>query len=163
MKYTIKSCIKTGDRQSDFGQMSDYALSLVDSSGVEIGCTLSQKATTPIPSGEIEGDIEDSKWGKKFKKSKSSFGGGFGGAGAKSIPREHAQEMALKYCDVQVALGALKSLSKEALLPLIDWFEKDAQGASSPVSATPKHDTGAEYIPQDSPDEPEIDIDEIQL
>ena len=160
-KFTVKNCLKTGERQTDFGQMADYALSLADPNGNEIGCTWSRKVTSPAPSGEIEGDIEETKWGKKFKQAKGSFGS-FGGGGAKANPREHAQEMALRYCEIQATLGAITSLSKEALLPLVDWFAKDATGGSTSPAQTfsAPQPTMEQTRPEDAP---EIDISEFTL
>lgn len=152
-KYKVISAIKTKEHIGQYDN-TEYALSLQDESGKTVGCTILQKPLSPIPSGEIEGDIESSQWGMKFKKAKPAFGG-FGGSSvsSKANPREHAQEMALRFVDLQVQLGALKTLSKEALIPVIDWFVEDASkdsaklSESKPVVVEPVND--------------EVDIDDI--
>jgi hypothetical protein len=168
MKYKVIAAVKTKTNIGDYN-LTEYALSLKDEQGKEIGCTILQKADSPAPSGEIEGDIEDSKYGLKFKKVKKQFGGGFG-VGATHNSREHAQEMALRYASIQVQLGIIEKISKESLLPLIDWFDKDAKGDSStPVSSGLQHATmpSDEFLSQKGigvpPEETneEIDIESI--
>jgi hypothetical protein len=168
-KFKVLSAVKTGEYQSKFGMMDNITVALEDlSTGKQIGATTSQKPTSPMPSGEIEGDIEETKYGLKFHKAKPAFAGS--GSGAPKNPREHAQEMALKYCGLQITLGSLKTLSKEALLPLIDWFAKDASGStpnSAPVAPTSPPERSYTptdtYQPNVSSGNEEIDINDINL
>lgn len=87
-------------------------------------------ATTPLPTpgSTLDGTVEQSDYGPKFKKA-----GGFGGGPRQRDPREsaqiqrqHSQEMALRYA----ALRADKEMLPEPftladLRKVIDWFEQD--------------------------------------
>lgn len=77
----------------------------------------------------LEGELEQTQYGFKFKKSRQ--GGGFGGGKSpeqqKSIVRQHSQEMALRYMAIQVARGVVpEGFDYSNLTPIIDWFVKDA-------------------------------------
>lgn len=159
-KYKILAAIKTGQYTGKFGPMDKYALSLQDEDGKTVGAELSQKPTTPIPSGEIEGDIEQSQYGPKFNKAKPAYNGAFGGSRGSADPtskRQHSQEMALRYCELLHKITPMEKLNKESLKPLIDWFDTDAQNepkSSSSEASEPQRQTVVDG-------REEIDIEDI--
>ena len=75
MSYKIVSAMKTKERDSDYGVMIDYAAMFEgETEAVEI----SQKQSTPAPKAgdTLEGTINPTKWGRKFKKAQAAFSGG---------------------------------------------------------------------------------------
>jgi hypothetical protein len=74
MSYIITGAVRAGEYQTNYGTMVKYILSLEgEADGVEIG----QKPDTPAPkAGDVlDGTIESTKYGKKFKKTPQATGG----------------------------------------------------------------------------------------
>lgn len=97
MIYKVISAIKTGSFTSKSGEMYKYAVQL---EGETDAVELVQKPTSPIPSGEISGSIEDTQYGRKFRKEAS---GGFQGQRndpqrQASIEWQSARRDAVDYC-----------------------------------------------------------------
>lgn len=93
-------------------------------------------ATTPLPTvgSTLEGTIEPSDYGPKFKKAGGFTGGGGGGPRQRDpresaqIQRQHSQEMALRYAAIRAEKEMLPEPFKlEDLRAVIDWFEKDIE------------------------------------
>ena len=125
------------------GDMKEITLRFQD--GVQATWFCKQDTAVPAPGTSVQGEIEDSQWGKKFKKARSGGfgGGGFGGgkmdpAREQKIVRQHSQEMALRYVaakDVPLNNGI------EDLTKIIDWFQKDALGQDAPVETVTTNPT----------------------
>lgn len=71
MEYKVQSAIKSGEYESKFGTMHKY---LVQFEGQPMPVELSQKPETPAPKNgdSLHGTIEDTQYGKKFKKVQNS-------------------------------------------------------------------------------------------
>lgn len=92
------------------------------------------KTPVPKPGDKVEGEIEESNFGPKFKRAgaRGSSGGGFKRSPAENrkIVRQHSQEMALRREANLIASGN-PALKGEQLRALIDWYENDANGKFS--------------------------------
>lgn len=77
MNYTVTNAMKTREYAGKYGTMHSYAMQL---EGVDATVELSQKPeTAPPKSGDtLDGTIEDTQYGKRFKKAQpaNSFSGG---------------------------------------------------------------------------------------
>ena len=105
-------------------------LTLEDANGGTQQAEMFTMASTVLPTiGEkIEGEIESSDYGPKFKKAGGRRGGGGKSpAQEKRIVRQHSQEMALRREENLIASGG-RLLNDEQLELLIGWFEADAFG-----------------------------------
>lgn len=93
MAYTIREITGTKPWDGKYGPMVDYYLTVTDSQGVDTPrVTLPQKASSPAPTiGQVlDGNIDNTPNGLKFKKAFSPGGGGGGGGGRPKDPQERA-------------------------------------------------------------------------
>jgi hypothetical protein len=135
--YTVTGSIQKKDLpDAQNGPAQVIGLNLQDQQGMAINAEWFTKATTPLPGpgSQIEGTIEESPYGPKFKKASAGFGGG-GGARSpedkRSIVRQHSQDMALRALDLGLQLGVVtRPEDSRTFMDLIskttDWFVKDA-------------------------------------
>ena len=74
-KYKVESAMKTGEWTGQGGLMHRYA---VQFEGESEAVEMSQKPETaaPKPGDEVEGEIEDTKFGRRFKKAYNPSAGG---------------------------------------------------------------------------------------
>jgi hypothetical protein len=81
VKYKITALGKSKDISSNYGPLKVYDVQFDSGDWVE----MTQKPDSPAPSvgQEVEGTVEDTKWGKRFKKASA---GGYGGGGGKESP-----------------------------------------------------------------------------
>jgi hypothetical protein len=77
VSYKIKSVGKNKDIQSNFGPLRVYDVEFEGEGWVEI----TQKPDSPAPQigQDLDGTIEDTKWGKKFRRAQANYPGGGGG------------------------------------------------------------------------------------
>lgn len=136
--FTVKSASHKKDVDGKHGPMQVIALALKDNSTAqEFDAEWFTKASTEVPASgtTIEGTVEDSQYGKKFKK---AFQGGGGGRGrspeeTRAIQRQHSQEMALRALtllgtppSIKEAGGATREeRAREAIVAWTDWFDAD--------------------------------------
>lgn len=144
--YIVKNALKTGDKpDKGYGPMQTIALTLQEyGQAEEIAAEWYTKATNAVPAlgSQLEGDVEPSQYGNKFKKAKA---GGFGGRGgrspeeSKSITRQHSQHMALLYVQLRHAQGKLPDGFglNDDLRKIIDWFDTDAHSGWRRTSTQP--------------------------
>lgn len=136
-QFTVVTAQKVKDVQGKYGAMQVIAMKLNDGT-MTTDAEWFTKADTPIPfageSVEFEIDASNPQFPPKAKKPNNGnyppSGGGGGGfkkdpATQRSIIRQHSQEMALRYV---VAKEMVLTKGIADLLPIIDWFEKDASG-----------------------------------
>jgi len=85
MTYKVINSMKTGSYTGKFGEMFKYAVQL---EGVDGAVELSQKPDTPEPKAgdDLNGTIEETQYGKKFKKEQAPYKGG--GAGNRGYDSE---------------------------------------------------------------------------
>lgn len=106
-------------------------LTLEDANGGTQQAEMFTMATTTLPTigDKIEGDIEPSDYGPKFKKAGGRRGGGGGKSPVqeKRIVRQHSQEMGLREQDAVIAAGG-RLFTEEQMENVIGWFEADAYG-----------------------------------
>lgn len=153
MEYKIVNSMRTGEFDSKFGKMVKYTVQLEDENeAVE----LVQKPDSPEPkSGDvIEGTIENTQYGRKFKKERS---GGFGGsksdpATQKAIIRQNALTNAVNYCIAKANLDKNYELSGKGVIQVATYFAKYSEGLVTVVTENEK--------PEGKVDD-EVDIDEI--
>ena len=117
------------------GEFVVYLVQLDDGNGAKQTAELVQKAATPAPQvgDQLEGTVEQSEYGAKFKKAQR---GGFGGPRpddpkkSAHIARMHAQDMALRFVGLMHERGQLKDELKLGFLwKIADQFEQDALAA----------------------------------
>jgi len=128
MNYKVKSAIRSGSFESKFGPMVKYTVEL---EGEQDAVEIVQKPDSPVPSGEINGTIETTQYGKKFKK-EQSFGGGNKGNFTKADPNT----MLISYAkDLTVALisKADKSTPK-MVMDVLDDFTFHLKGLYESLS-----------------------------
>lgn len=142
--FTVKSAVKTGDKpDKGYGPMQSIQLVLQEyGTTTDLGAEWYTKATTAVPTAGavIEGTIEPSQYGPKFKKAQAGGtyqgGGGRGGRSpeeTKSIVRQHSQHMALLYTKIKADLGQLpESWGMAEVRTIIDWFDADATDGWKP-------------------------------
>lgn len=84
VEYTVVNATKSGEFTGKGGVMHKY---LVQLEGVDVGVEVVQKPDTPVlkAGDKLNGTIEDTQYGKKFKK---EFSGGRGGGGYKESPEK---------------------------------------------------------------------------
>lgn len=180
MTYKITGSIKTQDRQSDYGMMSDYAISFESGETAQ----LSQKQTTPAPKvGDIlEGTIEQTKYGPKFKKAqKDGFNGRQDPETRKEIIRQNSLTNAVTYMVAKANLmdkkEALKFLSGKSVLQTATYFAGYSNGKNTVVmtpeeiakefgyeeakAITANEDEGDPDFQNDDPTDKEIEDKEI--
>lgn len=100
MNYTVTNALKTGNYDSKFGPMVKYT---VQFEGMEDAVELSQKPDTAAPKAgdTLEGIIEATQYGKKFKKAQGTSNGFSRGQGKSpeemtSIQRQVALKAAVE-------------------------------------------------------------------
>jgi len=133
MSYKVETSMKTGEYAGQYGQMIKYAVKFEDQNeAVE----LSQKPETPAPkTGDVlEGEIEDTKWGKRFKKAR------VGGYGSKSDPevqkaiiRQNSLTNAVNYCIAKSQTNKKYELSGKHIIQVATFFSKYSLGQVSVV------------------------------
>jgi len=92
--------------------------------------TVSTTDADALPGTRINGTLESSQWGLKFRKDSQGSGGGRGRdpKDTAAMSRSAAQDRALAYMQVKATMGVLKDDFKpDALLPLIEWFQADVK------------------------------------
>lgn len=118
MSYTI-TAVSDQVRQwasEKAGPMNSYRVTLKDTAGVDTpNVELAQKAATPAPQvGQaLDGNLDQTPYGLKFKKAFNGAGGGGGGGRPKS-PEEQAQiaaSVALKWAVEAVEQAATLGIS----------------------------------------------------
>jgi hypothetical protein len=140
--YKVITATKGKEVQLEFGLFNEIALILQDDSNRPISATMLQRPETPLPANgsDINGTLESTRFGNKFKKDKDQFGSGtaFGRSPTdqRSIVRQHSQEMALRQLALEADLGFLDKDTYETSLifKYADNYEADA---SSPTKSSP--------------------------
>lgn len=130
--YTVKQATKKKDVQGQHGPMKVVTLQLSGPDGDQTAEWFT-KDQTPLPDAgsQIEGTVEPSEYGLKFKKAAGAFtGGGFRGRSPEEnrrIVRQHSQDMGIRWAELAHARGKLPEDFKVAdLLKLVDVFHRDA-------------------------------------
>jgi hypothetical protein len=132
---TVQKATQKGEPvDRGYGPMVTYALTL-DANGQTVTADWFTKASTPPPSpgSVLEGTIEPSEYGPKFKKARNGFGGGGRPRDPQEnarIMRQHSQEMALRYAHIRCLQEQLPTDFKLSdLKVIVDWFDADAKAA----------------------------------
>jgi hypothetical protein len=112
----VLSAMKTGEFNGKYGRLFKYA---VQFEGQDEAVELNQKPDSPAPkAGDIlEGTIETTQYGRRFKRAQSGgFGGGFKAdpERQKSIEWQSARRDALDYCIAKARLLFDLKKTKEA-------------------------------------------------
>lgn len=167
MQYTIENSMKSGEFSGKFGKMYKYSVKL---SGVDTAVEINQKPDSPEPKvGDIiEGTIEDTQWGKKFKKTSVGFTGSKNDPNTrKEIIRQNSLTNAVNYVIAKAQLmdkkDGLKFMTGKEVIQVATYFAKYSQGEISVVTESkniPKEEPNA---PNDEPTPPAPTEDEINL
>jgi hypothetical protein len=139
-EFSVIAAAKKKDVQGQNGPMQVIALTLDDGSAAPVLAEWFTKASTPLPAPgqKLDGTLEDSQYGKKFKKAQHN--GGFGGkrdpATEKRITRQHSQDMAIETLKLAHSLGHAPELDSVkaivgAVKTLAEVYDKDAWEAGS--------------------------------
>ena len=154
--------MKTGEYESKFGQMYKYTVQL---EGEAEAVELSQKPSTPAPSGEIEGTIEDTQYGRKFRKEKPAFSGSSKNDPSvqKSIIRQNALTNAVNYCIAKSAQDKEYELSGKHVIEVATYFAKYSQGEVTVVTESKPKEPKEEPLPPEpeKEEEEEINLDDM--
>lgn len=174
MTYTIKNAMQTGSFTTKAGTtLNKFMLSLEDAEGKQVAAELSQKPETPAPTigSTIEGEVEQTQFGPRFKKAQQGFGGPGGGRfndpeTRKEIIRQNALTNAVNRAveiariyqaesDREAALAALKptSICKAAY-----HFARFTMGEWNPMDAEDKAEEAEKVFGQPTQD---VNNDEI--
>ncbi len=160
MIYKVVNAMKTGTYDGPYGEMINYT---VQFEGADDGVQISQKPTTPAPKpgDELEGMIEDTKYGKKFKKAQQASGS-FGGSkntdpatrasieaqtalnAAVTAVRDFNQLKGVDLANVQITAYATQ-ITQVAKL-----FAKSLSGETITVAAVQEVMPGAEQVADDA-------------
>jgi len=144
MKYTIKQIMKTGEFDGKYGKNFKYGMILTDDKGTEVeGVELSQKPETPVPAvgSTIDGNIEDTQYGKRFKKDFARGGEGSYKNNPETrneIIRQNALTNAVNFCTSKAALmdkkEAEKYLTGKHVIQVATYFARYSKGEVTVVS-----------------------------
>ncbi len=173
-KFTVTSAIKERDVTTDHGVFVSYLLALKDESGADVTAKLLQKPETPVPSGELNGHVEQTNFGPKFVKERVPFGG-IPGKGptpfsSRTSPEDRAsieRQVSLK---AAVELGcAITTVTKKPfgaaeviqVAKAFDGYLKNTIGADKPGVVPQEALTDAE-APQDFPPEEGDVMDKVK-
>lgn len=129
--FTVKQASHKKDVPGKHGPMKVLTLQLSGPEGDQTAEWFTKHDTAlPEPGSSIEGTVEPSEYGLKFKKAAGQFGGGFRGRSPEEnrrIVRQHSQDMGIRWAELAHARGKLPEDFKVAdLLKLVDVFHKDA-------------------------------------
>lgn len=135
--YLIEHAEKKNEYADKYGPKVAYNLKISGENGV---IEMSQKPETapPTPGQEIDGDIKETEFGKKFKKtyapgSSNGFSGGRTEDPKKSaeIRRMACQRAAIELLTAEVHAGLTFANQKasDLLKPRVDWLEADVIAA----------------------------------
>ena len=140
MDYKVVSAMKVGEFTGQYGLSYKYA---VQFEGQMDAVQLSQKPETPAPkAGDIlSGTIEETKWGKQFRK-ESKGGGRYNDPQTrKEIIRQNALTNAVNFCVSKANLmdkkEAVKYLSGKKVIQAASYFAKYSEGEQT-VAMTPE-------------------------
>lgn len=143
-EYTVLAASQKKMVDGQHGPMQVIALTLQADGGQPQQCEWFTKATTnvPVAGQKLDGELQESQYGLKFKKTQGGGFGGFRGGGRspgeqRSIARMHSQKMAMQYAAVK---GEVPS-TWTALEELVDWFYQDALNAQPPKPQPVRRDT----------------------
>ena len=108
---------KVRDWQSEHGTMRAYNIKLTDAAGTEHLAEWSRKLSSPAPApGPIEGELVQSQYGLRFKKTQTGGGGGGGSreykadpAKQRAIAMEAAQKVAVDVLRLAMEQGVWKA------------------------------------------------------
>jgi hypothetical protein len=157
MTYKIANAMKTGEYESKFGKMFKYTIQFEgESEAVE----LSQKPESPAPKvgDQLEGTIEDTQYGRKFRKERKE-GGQVGGYKSnpetqKQIIRQNALTNAVAYCIAKSQADKKYELSGKHVIQVATYFAKYSFGSVTVVTENEKPEEPKDE-PQDTPLPPE--------
>lgn len=165
----VISAMKTGSYTGKFGTMVKYAIQF---EGQEEAVELSQKPETPAPKAgdELEGTIEDTQYGKRFKKAQGSFSkGGFSKSDPTSFYLSYGKDIVTAF----ITAGIIKD-TKEAATQWTNFatlgkkLYDDLSAGHNPIK-TPEKPVQSQttYSARDDeppmPEEREVDINEIDF
>lgn len=170
MIYKVTNALKTGTVKTKFGEFDKYAVQL---EGETDTVELLQKPDSPALTvgQELDGTIEDTQYGKRFKKTQQA-GGGFGGSRAAdpatraSIERQSALKAAVEamYNYSQV-YGQDEKLSVNAytnrIVNLTNAFAAVIAGQA--VAVTPAEKAPVEEPATEQPPADQINLDDLPL
>ena len=141
MTYEIVSAVKTRDVKTQNGDFVEIMMTLKDDKGVNTAASMLQKPETPIPSGKIEGTIEQSNYGPKFKKDRTGMTGGgrFNDPLVrKEIIRQNALGNAIQYCIAKSGLmgdaDAVEYFTGKHIIQVATLFAKYSEGVKTVVN-----------------------------
>ena len=130
--YTVESASVKKTLQLDHGEFTVYTVTLQGHGDVE----LKQKASSPAPAqgASLTGTIEDTQYGRVFKKEfqPRPGGGGYQPDPAKEarIVRQHSQQMAIYWFEILKRHDMLtpeqQAKGARYLIDLTDFFQADA-------------------------------------
>jgi hypothetical protein len=170
MSYKIKQLGPVSEYDTQNGKMKKYT---VQFEGSDDWVELSQKPTTPAPTvgQELDGTIEDTQYGKKFKKAYGA-GGGFAGGKAQdpatrgSIERQSALKASVEAVSDYYEIVPDPELTLEKYVTKIvnvtNVFAKAIAGADAgPAPAQPSAIPTPAQEPDEKPAEDQINLDDI--
>lgn len=143
---TVQAISGSNPYDGKYGPMVAYKLTVVDEKGAVTHAELSQKTTSPAPEPgqQIDGVLEEGKFGPRIKKNFAAAGGGAprGKTPEESaaIQRMHLQKTAPDWVTFLLTIGVVKQPAddKEAfqlMTRVMDWLSADIERAKKKVAA----------------------------
>ena len=179
MKYTVVAAASAGTLDLSGKIFNKIIVTMTDEAGASLAAELLQRPETPMPmAGQIlEGTVEDTKFGKRFKKDKKDFGngGGFRGKSPEErgeIMRQNALGNAIHFVIEKAKYmkqpEALEFISGKQVIEIAEVFAKYTMGtalAQAPAAETPP--TPATAAPAPTPPTAampgDINLDDIEM
>lgn len=135
-EYLVVTAVKKKDVDGRNGPMQVINL-VLDIDGKHQAAEWFTKASTalPAPGEKVDGTLEASQYGLRFKKAFKEGGGGFRPRDPKEsakITRQHSQEMALRYATLRHAQERLpEDFQLADLFKIADHFDADVERAGA--------------------------------
>lgn len=178
MNYKIVTAMKTGEFEGKYGKLYKYA---VQFEGKDEAVEMNQKPGSPAPKAgdELEGTIESTQYGKRFKRTQT--GGNQGGyrdnpERQSSIEWQSARRDAVDYCiaksrllfDLKKTKEAEEELSGKHIFEVALYFKGIETGATQlknkqdKLKDEPKEEPAEiQEYPQDDIQPDEVDIEDV--
>jgi len=182
MKYTIKLAAPTGSFTTKAGKtMNKYMCTFVDETGKEEMAEFSVFEGQPVPSGEVEGDIEMTNYGPRFNKARGGGGGNWGKGESPekqaSIERQNALTNAIQYCTTKANIllankeyaKAMEEMQGQHILQVATYFGQFNNGkvivsmTAEEVAAQFGHKPATPPPAPTTPVSDEINLDELNI
>lgn len=162
-KYTVVAAVSVGQIEVQGNPLNKVMVTMTDEAGNQVGAEMLQKPDTALPAAgsTLEGTIEETKYGKRFKKDRQA--GGFGGGARGRSPEERDEIMrqnaltnAVAYVTAKASLMDKKAgqeyMNGKQVIQVATFFHKYSKGQVTVVNQDEQPNEDGETPPT----EPEV-------